>query len=161
MSTSVSGSVEAPATTGPLQVFRVVAVGEAMSWAGLLVGMFLKRVTHTTDLGVTVFGPIHGVVFLAFCLVTVVVAVDQGWSRRRMLLGLASSLPPFFTVLFDRYAESRGLLGTAWLSRHDSAKASQRAVCVLLRHPVRAVVLLLVVVAALASVALVVGPPGS
>ena len=159
MSTSVRDSVEAPAVTGPLQAFRLVAVGEAMSWAALLVGMFLKRVTHTTDLGVTIFGPIHGVIFLAFCLVTVVVAVDQRWSRGRLLLGLASSLPPFFTVLFDRYAESRGLLGTSWQSRHDSPTRGQRLVCRLLRHPVRAVALLVAAVAVLAAIAFVAGPP--
>lgn len=63
----------------PLRVFRTVAVSEAFTWAGLLFGMFLKRVTHTTDLGVQVFGMIHGIAFVAFCLATVVVAVDQQW----------------------------------------------------------------------------------
>lgn len=143
----------------PLQLFRIVAVAEALTWAGLLTGMFLKYVPQTTELGVKVFGPIHGVVFIAFCLVTVLVAVDQRWSRGRLLLGLASAIPPFFTVLFDRYAESRGLLGDTWLSRHDSPARSQRLVCWLLRNRVRAAAFFAAAVAGLTVVALVAGPP--
>ena len=48
---------------------------------------------------------LHGVVFVAFCVTTVVVAVDQRWSLGRTLLGLVSAVPPFATVLFDWYAE--------------------------------------------------------
>ena len=43
--------------------------------------------TETTELGVRVFGMVHGVVFIAYCLTTVLVAVDQRWSRGRTLLG--------------------------------------------------------------------------
>lgn len=144
---------------GPLQVFRIVAVAEAMTWAGLLVGMFLKRVTETTELGVTIFGPIHGVAFLAYVLVTLVVAVDQRWSAGRTLLGLAAAIPPFFTVLFDAYAEKRGLLGEFWQSRQDSPHRGQRMVCWLLRNRVRALVVFVVALAVLTAAALIAGPP--
>ena len=50
----------------PTRLFRTVAVAEAVTWTGLLVGMFLKYVTETTELGVRVFGMLHGVVFVAF-----------------------------------------------------------------------------------------------
>src|SRR4051812_15131668 len=98
----------------PLHLFRRVAIAEAVTWALLLTGMFLKYVTETTDLGVRVFGMVHGVVFIAYSLTTVLVAVDQRWSRGRLLLGLAASVPPFMTVPFDRYAERRGLLASVW-----------------------------------------------
>ena len=61
-------------------LFRRVAVAEAVTWALLLVGMFLKYVTETTDLAVRVFGMLHGVVFVAYCLTVVLVAIDQRWS---------------------------------------------------------------------------------
>lgn len=143
----------------PQRVFRTVAIAEAFTWAGLLVGMFLKRVTHTTDLGVQVFGMLHGVVFIAFCLTTVVVAVDQRWSRGRLLLGLASAVPPFFTVLFDAYAEKRGLLDSHWHSTPDSETRAQRAVCWLLRHHRPALAIFAGAVAGLTGLALLVGPP--
>jgi integral membrane protein len=71
----------------PLRLFRTVAVAEAITWALLLTGMFLKYVTDTTELGVRVGGMVHGVVFIAYCLTTVVVAVDQRWSAGRTVLG--------------------------------------------------------------------------
>ena len=67
----------------PRSLFRGLAVAEAITWALLLTGMFLKYVTETTELGVQVFGMVHGVVFIAYCLVTVLVAVDQRWSLGR------------------------------------------------------------------------------
>lgn len=144
----------------PLQVFRVAAVTEAFTWAGLLVGIFLKRVTHTTDLGVQVFGMLHGVAFVAFCLVTVIVAIDQRWSVGRALLGLASAVPPFFTVVFERYAERRGMLRDHWLSSQATSEtAAQRAVCWLLRNHRAALGGFAVAVAALTGLALLVGPP--
>ena len=89
-------------------LFRRVAVAEAITWAGLLLGMVLKYVTETTELGVQVFGMVHGVVFIAYVLVTLAVAVDQQWSRGRTLLGLVCAIPPFFTLWFERYAVRHG-----------------------------------------------------
>ena len=143
----------------PVRLFRTVAVAEAVTWAGLLTGMFLKRVTHTTELGVQVGGLLHGIVFIAFCLVTVVVAVDQQWSRGRLHLGLASAVPPFATVAFDRYAEARGLLDTRWHSTAQSPTRQERGVAWLRRHRRPALALFVSGVAGLTGVALLVGPP--
>lgn len=143
----------------PRGLFRALATAEAVTWALLLTGMFLKYVTETTELGVQVFGMVHGVVFIGYCLVTLVVAIDQRWSTGRTVLGLLAAVPPFATLLFEAYAERRGMLGTEWLSRDDSPTARERAVCWLLRHHRLAAGLLVVAVAALTGVALVLGPP--
>jgi integral membrane protein len=143
----------------PRSLFRALAISEAVTWALLLAGMFLKYVTETTELGVQVFGMVHGVVFIAYCLVTVLVATDQRWSLGRLALGLVAAVPPFATLLFEAYADRRGLLGHEWLSREDSPTARQRAVCWLLVHHRLAAGLLVVAVAGLTGVALLVGPP--
>jgi integral membrane protein len=144
----------------PLLVFRRAAVAEAITWGLLLVGMFLKHVTHTTELGVRVFGMLHGVVFIAFCLVTLLVAVDQKWSRGRVVLGLASSVPPFATIAFDRYAEHRGMLDDHWhTSPETNETAAERVVCWLLRHHVAALASGAAAVAVLTAGALLVGTP--
>jgi integral membrane protein len=143
----------------PRSLFRALAVAEAITWALLLLGMFLKYVTETTELGVRIFGMVHGVVFIAYCLVAVIVAVDQRWSLPRAVLGLAAAVPPFATLPFEVYADRRGLLGTEWLSRPDSPTAPQRAVCWLLRHHRLAPGLLVLVVGALTALVLVAGPP--
>ncbi|MGH2217776.1 DUF3817 domain-containing protein, partial [Enterococcus faecalis] len=54
--------------------FRVVAVAEALSWIGLLAAMFVKRVLDASEIGVQVFGPIHGGIFVLYLLVTLVAA---------------------------------------------------------------------------------------
>ena len=143
----------------PRSLFRSLAIGEAITWTLLLFGMFLKYVTETTELGVRIFGMVHGVVFIAYCLVTVIVAIDQRWSLPRAVLGLAAAIPPFATIGFEVYADRRGLLGSEWLSREDSPSALQRAVCWLLRHYLLALGLLVVAVGVLTAVALAVGPP--
>ena len=144
----------------PLHLFRRMAVAEAVTWALLLIGMFLKYVTETTELGVRVFGMLHGVVFVAYCVATVVVAVDQRWSARLTLAGLACAVPPFATVPFDRYAESRGRLGPSWrLADGTPTGGVDGLVAWLVRNPLRGLLAGAVAVAALTGLALVVGPP--
>jgi integral membrane protein len=144
----------------PLVLFRRVAIAEAITWALLLTGMFLKYGTETTEVGVRVGGMVHGVVFVAFCVTTVVVAVDQRWSVGRTLLGLVSAVPPFATVLFDWYAERRGWLTRDWRLVAGAPEGTvDRPVAWLLRNPVRGLLAGLAAVAALTGVALLVGPP--
>lgn len=143
----------------PRNVFRVLAVTEAITWIALLAGMFVKYVVGTTEIGVQVAGPVHGVAFIAYCLATVLVAVDQRWSRGRLVVGLVSSVPPLMTLWFDRYVEARGGLDDTWHPRADSDTAPQRAVSWLLRHHRQAIAGFVVAVAALTGLALVAGPP--
>ena len=93
--------------------FRVVAFAEAVSWAGLLIGMLFKWVLETTELGVKIFGPIHGGIFVAYVLMCLVAWRAFGWSFKVTIAALASAVPPFFTVVFERWADRRGLLGRA------------------------------------------------
>ena len=90
--------------------FRVVAVAEALSWIGLLAGMYVKHVLGTSEAGVQLFGPVHGGIFIAYVVVALVAARVLGWSRGTALLALAASVPPLATVWFERWASRRGLL---------------------------------------------------
>ncbi|SDE41544.1 integral membrane protein [Blastococcus fimeti] len=91
--------------------FRVVAIAEACSWLGLLIGMFVKYVPETSEIGVKIFGPIHGAVFVAYVLVTLVAARVLRWSAGTTLLALAASVPPLVTIWFERWATRTGALG--------------------------------------------------
>lgn len=146
----------------PRTLYRRIALAEVVTWALLLVGMFLKYATKTTDLGVKVFGMTHGVVFISFCLITVLVAVNQRWTARQAITGLASAVPPFLTVWFERRMERAGALDGDWRLGHDEARpenAVERLVHLLLARPAVAVAVGLVTVAALTGIALAVGPP--
>ena len=90
--------------------FRIVAVAEALSWLGLLAGMYVKYVPQTSEVGVQVFGPIHGGVFLAYVVVTLVASRVLRWNLPTTLLALAASVPPLATVVFERWASRTGRL---------------------------------------------------
>ncbi len=99
--TRLSTSPLAP-TAGLVRWFRIAAIAEACSWAGLLVGMLFKYVIAANDIGVKIFGPIHGVLFLIYVVTVVLVARAQSWTPFRWTLGLLASIPPFFTIWFER-----------------------------------------------------------
>jgi integral membrane protein len=90
--------------------FRIAAVAEALSWIGLLIGMYVKYVPETTELGVQVFGPIHGGLFLAYVVVALVCARVLRWSIGTTLLALVAAVPPLATIWFERQATRRGAL---------------------------------------------------
>jgi len=105
--------------------FRVVAVVEAATWLGLLVGMATKYLGSGSETGVTVFGPVHGVVVLVYVAVTVVVAGRLGWGGRATALALLASVPPFGTLVFEAAAERQGLLHPRPSRRpHDDRRRS-------------------------------------
>jgi integral membrane protein len=96
-------------------VFRTVAIAEAVSWGLLLVAMFFKWVLDAEPLGlaeggVPVAGPIHGFVFVLYVLSALVSAYVFRWNAKTLVLGLAASIPPFFTVWFETWADRHGLL---------------------------------------------------
>jgi integral membrane protein len=94
----------APITTAARagQLFRAVAIAEACSWLGLLTGMFFKYVAVGDPIGVQVFGPIHGALFVAYCAVAVWAARTLRWGRGTTVLALACSIPPLATLWFER-----------------------------------------------------------
>jgi integral membrane protein len=101
-------SLTAPRTVAG--VFRAVAIAEAVSWALLLAGMFVKWVLRTSEVGVQLAGPVHGAVFIGYVLVTLVAWRVLRWSPGTALLALVASVPPFATVWFERWAQRTGRL---------------------------------------------------
>jgi integral membrane protein len=91
-------------------LFRIVAVAEALSWVGLLAGMYVKYVPQTSEVGVQVFGPIHGAIFVAYVVVALVASRVLRWDAPTTLLALVASVPPLATVVFERWASRSGRL---------------------------------------------------
>lgn len=148
--------------TTPTRLFRAVAIAEAITWTGLLIGMFLKYGPADNETGVRIFGMLHGVVFIAYVVVTLVVWVDRRWSAGRGLLALVAAVPPLATLPLEWWAIRKDWLGDTWrLPGGAGSSVPDRVVAWLLRNPLRGAAVGLVAVAALTSVALVVGPPGS
>ncbi len=79
--------------------FRFVAVLEAISWAGLLIGMAFKYLPEEgPEIGVKIFGPIHGAIFVIYVLVALFTARAVKWDFKTLALAMISSIPPFMTI---------------------------------------------------------------
>lgn len=89
------------------RTFRLIAIAEACSWLGLLIGMLFKYALAHNPVGVKAFGPIHGMLFIAYLVTLVSLAQRERWSRLRLVVGAAAAVPPFASVIFER-----------WVTRH-------------------------------------------
>jgi integral membrane protein len=92
--------------------FRIIAFAEAVSWAGLLVGMYFKYLgTPRTEIGVKIFGMTHGLVFVAFVVTALLVGIAFKWSAATWGLALLASIVPLGSVIFLIWAERTGRVG--------------------------------------------------
>jgi integral membrane protein len=109
-----------------IKAFRAAAVLEACSWLGLLIGMYFKWIAKSGEAGVKIFGPIHGVIFISYVLLAVVVARRLRWPVRwTTLLALVASVPPFATVLFELWADRTGRLQPKITADAAAAESAQ------------------------------------
>lgn len=92
------------------KLYATMALVEALTWTGLLLGMFLKSVTETTDFGVWLFDRLHGLAFLAYVVTTVLVSSRLRWPMWALLAALLAALPPLLTWPVEWWFHRRGLL---------------------------------------------------
>ena len=146
----------------PRTLFRTVAFAETVTWTLLLIGLFLKYVTHTTEMGVSVAGGIHGFVFLCYAATAAFTWINQKWTTRTGLLAIVSAVIPYATIPVERSLDRRGLLDGGWRLAAGGEKprgALEKAQAWVLGNPILAVVLVLVGVGAVFSFLLFMGPP--
>ncbi len=74
--------------------FRLVALAEALSYLALLAATVVKRGFDGPDL-VSVLGPIHGILFLAYVLLALLVREEQGWTPWQTIVVIVASAIPF------------------------------------------------------------------
>ena len=84
-----------------LKTFRTIALAEATSFLILLLASVVK---HQFDLplGVTILGPIHGALFLAYLITGLMVRDEAGWSIGTTLIVLFGAVVPFGGFLVDK-----------------------------------------------------------
>lgn len=93
------------------RVFAIVALFEAFTWAGLLVGMYFKyHAGEPSTLGVRIFGPVHGLAFMVYVVVSVLTALRQRWPWWATLLALLAAIPPLVTLPLELWFRRMGLL---------------------------------------------------
>lgn len=92
------------------RLFSLMALFEAFTWASLLVGMFLKYVTMTTELGVWWFGRLHGLAFLLYLAAALIAAFRLRWSLAVTVTAILAAIPPLVTLPLEIWLRRRGLL---------------------------------------------------
>lgn len=86
---------------------RLISFLEGLSFLLLLgVAMPLKYMFDQPFL-VPYAGMTHGVLFLLFIVILVVVCHRQGWGIGMLLLGLLASVLPFAPFVFERYIKNK------------------------------------------------------
>ena len=104
----------------PAKRFRLVAIWEAVTWLALLIAMFFKWVLGYEE-AIRIPGMVHGIAgFMLFVVVTFITAWALKWDIKTTFLALVSSVPPFGTIVFERWAVKTGRL--AELSEPGSRK---------------------------------------
>ena len=96
-----------------IKVFVAAARFEAVTWAGLLIGMFLKYGIDATDLGVWLFGRLHGAAFLIYFFVSIIAPVRLRWPWWCALLAVLAAIPPLVTFPLEIWFRHRGMLERA------------------------------------------------
>lgn len=149
----------------PRQLFRTLAIAEAVTWTLLIAGMIAKYILEWGGLGVSIGGFAHGLVFLAYGLTVLLVGINQRCNLRLMALAVLTAVVPYATIPFEIWATRAGRLEGPWRREATTDRRDHTwyasGLRWMLRHPVLLVLTLLVVLAVVMTVLLVMGPPGS
>lgn len=83
-----------------MRTLRWVAPIEATTFLALLVASYIK---HQGDgaTGVSILGPIHGILFLAFVWLVLALRREQGWSTATTAWLLVGAVVPFGGYVVD------------------------------------------------------------
>ena len=99
-----------PPLSGAGRLFAFAAFVEGFTWAGLLVGMWLKYGPLATDVGVWWFGRLHGAAFLLYLMTSIIAAWRLNWPFWATLLAIFAAIPPLVTLPLEVWYRRRGLL---------------------------------------------------
>jgi integral membrane protein len=85
--------------------FRLAAVAEACGWTLLISGILIgKYITPHNNTAVLLAGQTHGMLFLGYCVASLGLYPSLGWSRWKGIAALIFSVPPYGTLVFERWA---------------------------------------------------------
>ena len=81
--------------------FKVIALAEAASYLVLLAASVAKRALDAPEL-VTVVGPIHGVIFLAYVALALYVRERLGWNGWTTVMVIVAAVVPLGGLIVER-----------------------------------------------------------
>lgn len=88
-------------------LFQIAAIAEACGWALLISGIVIsKYLLHGNQLSILIAGQFHGILFLSYAISSIGLYPALRWSRKRVLIALLASIPPFGSLFFEWWAQS-------------------------------------------------------
>ena len=87
-----------------LKLFKIIAILEGISYLVLFANMLLIKPNHL-ELYKTLLFPIgmaHGILFVGYCILAVMLKYDLNWSYSKLSVILAASLLPFATFWVEK-----------------------------------------------------------
>jgi integral membrane protein len=86
-------------------LFRLAAFGEVLGWTLLISGIIIEKLNLPgSHIAVPIAGSIHGLLFMFYVGICIATYSSLGWSRRKFLIALIASTPPFGTLLYEIWA---------------------------------------------------------
>jgi integral membrane protein len=92
------------------KIFTIAARFEAFTWAGLLIGMFIRDALDGTSAGVWLFGRLHGAAFLIYFFVSLIATFRLRWPWWCGVLAVLAAIPPLVTFPLELWFKRRGML---------------------------------------------------
>jgi integral membrane protein len=147
----------------PKSIYKFFATGEAITWGLLISALISRALGDLVPHAVTVAGSIHGAMFLSYCVVAVLVGLNQRWAIGRIAGAVALAIVPFATVPFDRRLGNQNALEGSWRTETSDDPRDQRLIDRLFRwfiaRPAVLVLVIAVTLPAIFAFLLFLGPP--
>lgn len=149
--------------TNPKAVYKFFATGEAITWGLLISALISRALGDLIPHSVTIAGSIHGAMFLSYCVVAVLVGLNQRWAFGKIAGAVGLAIVPFATIPFDRRLLKQRALEGMWRTQATDDPRDKGVIDRLFRwfiaRPVVLVLLIVLVLPAIFAFLLFLGPP--
>ncbi len=86
-------------------LFKIAAIAEACGWTLLIIGIAIEKyIIPGNNIPVLLAGRTHGLLFILYALAAICLYPTLRWSRKRSLVALLASIPPYGSLLFEQWA---------------------------------------------------------
>ena len=149
--------------TSPKSIYKFFATGEAITWGLLISALISRALGDLIPHAVTIAGGIHGAMFLSYCVVAVLVGLNQRWAMGKIAGAVVLAIVPFATVPFDRRLLKQNALEGSWRTEQTEDPRDKVVIDRLFRwfiaRPAILVLFIVLVLSGIFAFLLFLGPP--
>jgi integral membrane protein len=143
----------------PKKLYTAMAWAEMATWTALIAAMVARYGFGYDGQLFFVAGLSHGIIFMAYCIVAIMIGVNLRWGVGTIMLALLSAIPPWVTLPFDLWLQRNHKLEAGWELEGGHTGGFARFVQFWLRHPAWFLLVMVSGMAVAIMALLTVGPP--